>query len=133
MTDNVVKIADLQFSRKAWSSKECLHRNISLDRNGGVVKCLDCNESLSAFWALSELVTRYEATLLYLENAKKEVSELQEKNLSLKAAKIVEQAWRSKTMVPTCPHCTKAIFPTDGFGLSLANKEFEVYKRRKNT
>lgn len=133
MTDNVVKIADLQFSRKAWSAKECPHKNISLDRHGGSVKCLDCNDSLSPFWVLSELVAKHEAALLYLERAKKEVSELQEKNLSLKAAKIVEKAWRSKTMVPTCPHCTKAIFPTDGFGLSLANKEFEVYKRRKNT
>lgn len=52
-----------------------------------------------------------------------------EKTVELRAAQKVEKAWRSRTMVPTCPHCAEAIFPEDGLGSGMANRELALRRR----
>jgi hypothetical protein len=45
------------------------------------------------------------------------------------AAQVVESAWRSRSMVPVCPHCSEAIFATDGLGRSQVNKQMAERRR----
>lgn len=60
----------------------------------------------------------------------KEVQRLEASTVVLKAAKKVEKAWRSRSSVPTCPHCHEAIFPEDGFGGTQVNKKMAIERRK---
>ena len=55
---------------------------------------------------------------------------MEEATLHLKAAQEAEAAWRSRKMVPTCPHCREAIFAADGFGKFQMRRE--IAERRRN-
>jgi hypothetical protein len=135
MTDNVVQFADLQFraKQKRWPSEKdrCEHKRLMLDDNGEIVTCEDCKQQVGAYWALRHMVDVWGQ---HAESAKRNAASLQERieaNVSLLAAQRVEKAWRSRKMVPTCPHCSDPIFPDDGFGGSMISRE--IAERRRAT
>jgi hypothetical protein len=121
-TDNVLNIGDLSVWRKRGASShypaigECKHLNLTYDDHGEIITCKDCKKQLGAFWAFKHLSNNYGAYMQSLKNRAEQVRIREEKGLILKAAQEIERAWRSRTMVPACPHCKKAIMPTDKFG-----------------
>jgi|GEM_PF-2275706 len=111
-----------EFSRKRGWVGDCPHINIIMDDVGEVVTCKDCGKQISAFWALQRFYREYSAFTGSLKARAEQVKLREEKGLVLKSAQEIEKAWRSRTMVPACPHCRKAILPTDGFGGLMYNK-----------
>ena len=126
--DNLITLGDLDFWRKRsreFISKptgECQHRALEADDEGEILTCKTCGKQVSAYWAFMRFMKEYKIYKEKLENKAKELHAREEKGLRLKAAQKIEEAWRSRTMVPACPHCRKAIMPGDGFGGLMYNK-----------
>lgn len=129
---NVVNIGDVRITRqhRTYSrSAECEHLHLTLHENGGVVECDDCKKTLSAYWALTMMAERYGTAFDKVLRGQQRLEEAKAKDISLLAAQKVEKAWRSRSMVPTCPHCHEAIFPQDGFGGSAINRAMAIRRR----
>ena len=132
MPDNVIHIGDYRFTHKRDllpQKDACEHINTTLDDNGELVLCNDCGAHLSAYWVLKRMLSEYSRGANRLRNATNDLNSLREKNISLLSARKVEKTWRNRTMIPSCPHCHAGIFPTDGFGGSMVNKEIERRRR----
>ena len=66
-----------------------------------------------------------------MERERDKLIELQKQTVVHKAAIILQNAWRKKKMVPSCPHCDRGIFPEDELGRSTVSKELELARRKK--
>jgi len=126
---NVIQFADLQIARLKDDYKRrvegCQHRHIQLDDVGQVVKCMDCEKQVSAYWALSMLAADWKSQVSRLQREKDDAKAASEVSLHLKAAKQVESVWRSRNQLPCCPHCARGIDPADGLGSATVSKVFE--------
>jgi ribosomal protein S27E len=129
----VIQFGDLSLRRAERLSRldadRCKHHNITLDDNGGIVTCDDCGKQLSAFWVLQMMTDQYEAAWRKVRAASERVNSEASQSLHLRAAAKVEKAWRSRTMVPICPHCSEAILPSDGLGGAQVNREIAMARR----
>lgn len=130
---NVIQIEDMRLTRaeRSWSSTErkCKHLNLTMDEDGDIVTCDDCKMQVSAFWALQMLSDHYQRAFAKLQRRYTEQAKVEQTTIHTKAALQVEAAWRSRTMVPTCPNCREPIFATDGFGRSSMSKEIAERRR----
>lgn len=132
----IYNFADFQIERRSdrhgWTcsfagtqSEECPHLHLLFDENGHTVECKDCGKEVSAWWAFMSIVERYEHEWERINTAKAEVAKAEARILTHKAAIAVEDAWRRRKYIPTCPHCKKPILPGENFGAlgGFANRE----------
>lgn len=128
MDFKVIEIGSAKFKRS--HKNNCNHRGtLEYDPNAETVTCVKCELILNNFKAFMILVEAYGQDK---ENRMREIQrleQLKEETLIFRAAKRIESAWRSRDMVPVCPHCLAAIFPEDGFGGSMTNKKMEIKRR----
>lgn len=131
---DLVKIGDFSLARKNRSGYtpigECAHKHLTLNDTGDVVSCTDCKTQVSPYWALTMLADEYARQWKKLQDGKMALEEAKTKDIHLLAAQVVEKAWRSRSMVPSCPHCHRGIFPQDGFGKGMINKDIENRRRK---
>lgn len=134
-TDNVVEIGELRLARiksdYLRTREGCQHHRLEMDEVGQTVMCLDCKVQVSAYWALEKLRGFWQD---HSKKYKRELAAAQEERgavLHLTAAKKVEAVWRSKTMVPSCPHCSRGIFPHDNLGGATVQRKFEEGLRER--
>jgi len=128
----IIQIGKAKIERVRSGLERCRHRYFKYDPDGRTIECQDCQKILDPFDAFVELAHIWEEAYTTLENRQKELEELEarrEKGL-LRATRRVDEAWRSRSMVPVCPHCKKPIFPEDGFGTSAINKEMALEARK---
>jgi hypothetical protein len=104
------------FAGKATES--CKHRRVSMDDNGQIVNCQDCEKQVSPYWFLRDFFERYDGQREKLEARMREVEEAEKRTVTHRAALIVAEAWRRRKFLPACPHCHHTISPEDGFGKS---------------
>lgn len=129
---NVIDIEELRFTRDkriVRPREECEHKHMTMDDHGQFVRCDDCKVQLSPFWVLSRMLDQYERALSKIAGREQRQSEAERRTVHLRAAQIVERAWRSHTTVPTCPHCGEGIRATDGFGHSAINRSIDERRR----
>lgn len=119
---NIIQICE--FTVKTGNSKSrayrenvCLHHRLELDDNGNIVICLDCKKQIDPYFALSMMINSFDRLRDNLAKKELELSSLESQKLHFIAAKALESAWRSKTTLPTCPHCNQAIEQTAKFGV----------------
>lgn len=106
--------------------KKCHHRSLTFDEEGQVITCEDCKMQVTAWWAFLSLTKRFADIQKRTQDDCDRVEALKARNLTHKAAIAVEDAWRGRKMIPTCPHCSKPILPQDGFGGSRTNREMSL-------
>lgn len=126
----IIKIGEGKFEQ-IWRAR-CPHRHLLIDRNNETIECKDCKAPMSPFKAFTILIQEWEGAQADLKCRREELEELEqrrEKGL-LKATQNVDRAWRSRGMVPVCPHCRQAIFPDDGFGNSRMNRTMAIEARK---
>lgn len=130
---NVIHIDEMRLTKqhrhRFGRDAGCKHLHLTMDDEGDIVKCDDCGMQVSAFWALKMLSEFYERAMSKLASRERSQAVVEQKTIHLKAAQAVEKAWRSRTMVPTCPHCGEGIAATDGFGRSAINKMIDERRR----
>jgi hypothetical protein len=135
---SVVQIAEWRFRKERrgyWAVGEkakCEHHKLTLDPHGLTIRCDDCKLQLSAYWVLERMLATYRRLWDELRSAQERHQRRVMADIGLRAARDVEKAWRSRKMVPTCPHCHRGVFAADGFGSSMVSKEIELARRRKS-
>ncbi|MDD2730390.1 hypothetical protein [Malikia sp.] len=131
---SVIEIGALRIQREQVQAINgklvCRHNSLSLNREGHVIRCKDCGDQVEPFWAFEKLVESYnEAQQKFAREVARHREEMA-KGVATKAARRVEEAWRSRSMVPTCPHCNEAIFAEDGFGGAAVNRDLAMRRRQ---
>jgi len=130
---NVIQIGEFALTRNRdrnfQKNGECRHRHITCDDVGEIVTCNDCGKQVSAYWALGYFSQVWESEMQKIEAAKRVLAEERAKSVHLLAAQKVERAWRSRGMVPSCPHCGRGILASDGLGSTQVNKAIELRRR----
>ena len=96
--------------------KECAHKRLQYVEHGELLLCLDCEKQISAVWALRMYFTQYLHEKERLEAERAQLDADAAKLIVHRAALRVQDAWRRRKYLPTCPHCWKPIEPTDRFG-----------------
>jgi len=130
MDESVINIADLRIARRRRDLlKDCPHRHLVLLDHGEIVKCKDCDQQLTPYWALKTMFKAWNLSQQKLTEQFKELQDAKQAQLHTIAAKKVAEAWRSRTMVPSCPHCHRGILSSDGFGNNRVSKRGELALR----
>lgn len=130
MCAQVVEIGDFRLKRERHKTLDgCQHKHLTLSDEGEFVTCEDCQKQVGNYAALRMLVERWALLQDRADSQRAAITEAASKTVGLRAAQRVEKAWRSRSMVPSCPHCNEAIFPGDGFGRSMVNKEIATRRR----
>lgn len=128
---NIIEIGELRIKRERRNTFEgCQHKNFTVDPNGDTVICNDCQKQIGSHFALVLLIENWDKEVKKLEAKQARHAEELTKSVSLRAAQRVESVWRSRTMVPMCPHCSEAIFPEDNLGGSATNREMAIRRRQ---
>lgn len=111
----VVDIGDLRvargLSRRPHSA--CKHSNLVFDTHERRIWCKDCEHDVESFDAFAGLVEQYSRAVDNLNRRSEAVVAAEKHALRSLAAKAVDEAWRSRNMVPACPHCGQGLFPED--------------------
>ena len=124
----VVDIGDLRVARgrtrREYST--CKHLALVYDTTERRVWCSDCETDVESFDAFMGLVERHAAFDARIERYR----EAEKHTITSRAAKRMDEAWRSRKLAPQCPHCRAAILPEDvADGVPMVNKEMEVRRR----
>lgn len=124
----VVDIGDLRVARGLTRRpiSTCKHSRLVYDQTERRVYCEDCERDIEPFDAFLQLVERHHHLQAKAERIRREA----EHTITSRAAKRMDEAWRSHKMAPCCPHCKAVILPQDVVdGVSMTNKEWELKRR----
>lgn len=131
----VVDIGDLRvargLSRRPFSS--CRHPRLHYDKTERRVWCPDCEQNIDAFDAFEQIVGQFDRASKDIRGREAKVSEVEGFQARSLAAKAMDEAWRKRSMVPACPHCSRGLMPEDfAKGVtSWVGREIEVARRKK--
>jgi hypothetical protein len=128
----VVDIGDLRVARgkSRRPQSACTHVNMVYDRHERRVWCEDCESEVEPFDAFELLVSHYSGAMDRLKRREQAVKDAESHAVRQRATKALDKAWRSRTMVPACPHCGDGLFPEDFLsGLSRLGKDYARAKR----
>lgn len=123
----VVDIGDLRVARGMTRrpTSSCRHRSLVYDGKERRVWCKDCEQTIEAFDAFLLLVERYDSAAKNIETRRERLKEAEQFQARSLAAKEIDKAWRSRNMVPACPHCRNGLFPEDfRSGVAMVDKDF---------
>ena len=130
---DIVQVGDFSIARKGridrFDPKACRHIRVEQNDHGETVTCRDCGVQVSAYWALNALADFWKEHERKYSAAVRKLNEDKAAKLHLIAARVVEKAWRSHSMVPCCPHCGEGINAKDGFGETLVSKRIDEARR----
>lgn len=123
----VIDIGDVRvargLTRRAHSS--CPHRQMMYDQNERRIWCRDCEREIEPFDGFRILVEQYDKAHHSLKRRETQVLEAEKFQLRSIAAKKMDEAWRSRNMVPACPHCSHGLFPENfKSGMSMMSREY---------
>jgi hypothetical protein len=132
----VVDIGDLRvargLSRRPHSS--CEHKTMVYDQNERRIWCEDCEKNVEAFDAFVSLVEWHSKAANRIKERLNRVAEAEKNTVRSLAAKAMDEVWRSRNMVPACPHCGQGLFPENfKHGCSSLSREYaeQIAKFRK--
>ena len=127
---NVVRITALQARYGSKRSCQCRNPRLEVDVDAKEVLCRECKRRIDPFDALVILCDHEHQIYAETEALLEERKRLLNWRPHLLAAKAVENALRSRTMVPTCPHCMEALFPSDFQHMSATNRALAETRRQ---
>jgi hypothetical protein len=130
----VVDIGDLRVARglARRPHSACKHLRLVYDQRERRVFCSDCETDVNAFDAFMLVAERAAAHWESLNRRAEQVKEAEQFAVRSRAAKVMDEAWRSRSMFPCCPHCRRGIAPDDvANGVSKIGKKFEMTRRER--
>jgi hypothetical protein len=131
----VVQIEDLRIARGMTRrpASSCRHKKLVYDEKERRVWCSDCEAEVEPFDALVGIVEVFSGGMSSLQRRRRELDEAEKFQLRSRAAKVMDEAWRSTKMAPLCPHCKTAILPEDVAGGVASTSKALVAAARKRT
>lgn len=131
---NVVDIGDIRVARGMTRrpASACTHRRMVYDQKERRIWCQDCEREVESFDAFLILTEYHAAAVKDLQKRAAALKEAEEHKLRTIAAKEMDKAWQSRTMVPSCPSCGHGLFPEDfRAGPGMTGKEYAEAMRAK--
>lgn len=131
----VVQIEDLRVARGMTRrpASSCRHKKLVYDDKERRIWCSDCEAEVEPFDAFVGIVEVFSAGMSSLQRRRRELDEAEKFQLRSRAAKVMDDAWRSTKMAPLCPHCNTAILPEDvAAGVASASKALVAAARKRN-
>lgn len=127
----VVDIGDARvargMSRRPYSV--CKHKMMIYDQKERRIWCKECEADVEHFDAFLILVAQFSSAAAEIQRRHEKVAEAERINITRIAAKNMEKAFRSRNMVPMCPHCTAGIFPEETAQLGMVGRDYETARR----
>jgi hypothetical protein len=130
----VVQIEDLRVARGMTRrpASTCRHKKMVYDDKERRVWCSDCEAEVEAFDAFIGIVEVFSAGMNSLKRRRSELDEAEKFQIRSRAAKVMDDAWRSTKMAPLCPHCMTAILPEDvSGGIAKTSKALVLAARKR--
>lgn len=130
----VVDIGDLRIARGMTRRPftACHHPRLFYDQNERRIWCRDCETDVEAFDAFKLLIENYSYALDEIKRDRTALDEALKFSIISIAAKKIDEAWRSKNMVPACPTCGHGLFPEQfKSGLTMLGKDYATAKLNK--
>lgn len=108
---NVVQIGDLRTARGEVRRKhsQCEHLSVIYSVNERRVYCTDCEQDVEPFDAFLMLVRRHD----FYEKRIEELRAIEAETIISRATKKIDKMYRSRSLIPACPHCKQGILPMD--------------------
>lgn len=129
----VIDIGDVRvargFSRRPYSA--CRHRSLVYDANERRIWCKDCEQDIEPFDGFRIVAEQATAFSDAMDRREQAVEKAEAHSLISRAAKAVDDAWRSRKIAPCCPHCAKPILPEDFAGGVRSGSSVELERRRR--
>lgn len=133
---NVVQIEDLRVARGMTRrpKSSCRHKKLVYDEKERRVWCSECEAEVEPFDAFLGLVEVFSAGMSSIQRRRSDLDEAEKFQIRSRAAKVMDEAWRSTKMAPLCPHCKVAILPEDVVGgVSSTSKALVVAARKRKS
>jgi hypothetical protein len=130
----VVDIGDLRVARGMTRRPHsaCRHLRVLYDINERRIWCKDCETTVDPFDAFKNLVEWHFSALAGLEQRETRLKEAEQFQVRSLAAKEIDKAWRSRTMIPCCPHCHGGLFPEDfKGGVAMIGRDFAAARQKR--
>lgn len=130
----VVQIEDIRVARGMTRRplSTCTHRKMVYDDKERRIWCSDCETEVEAFDAFIQLVEKFSAASGRINRRAAELAEAEKFQIRSRAAKVMDDAWRSTKTAPLCPHCNAAILPEDVVGgVAKASKAIVIAARKR--
>lgn len=118
-----------KLSEIAEKVAECEHSKLIYLEHGKILKCEGCGDQVDIAWAFIRFVEQYRQMLDGLEFKRRSLEADIQRGVTLRAAQKIEDAWRRRRTVPSCPHCHKAILPDHSFGNNGVGSSTETAKQ----
>lgn len=132
----VVQIEDLRVARGLTRrpGSSCKHKQLVYDDKERRIWCSDCEAEVEPFDAFTGIVEVFSAGMNSLKRRRSELGEAEKFQIRSRAAKVMDEAWRSTKMAPLCPHCMTAILPEDvASGVSSTSKALAIAARKRKS
>jgi Zn finger protein HypA/HybF involved in hydrogenase expression len=130
----VVTIEDIRvargLTRRPMSS--CRHKQLVYDDKERRIWCQDCESQVESFDAFVQLCGVFQSAKSDIDRRRERLAEAESFQIRSRAAKVMDDVWRSKNMAPLCPHCHSAIMPEDVVkGIARASKSLIIASRKR--
>lgn len=110
--DLTAKVVDIRSVKPSRS--DCRHeKGFVVDPQQGIVQCAACDENVSALYALIQVARQEEAMKRRWQRLTNKIQEAADYVPRLRAVKRLERTWSGRKMLPTCPHCRRAVRAED--------------------
>lgn len=132
----VVQIEDLRVARGMTRrpASSCRHKKLVYDEKERRVWCSDCEAEIEPFDAFVGIVEVFSGGMSSLQRRRRELDEAEKFQIRSRAAKVMDEAWRSTKMAPLCPHCNTAILPEDvAGGVASTSKSLVAAARKRKS
>jgi hypothetical protein len=128
----IVQIEDIRIARGLTRRplSSCKHRQLVYDDQERRIWCKDCESEIESFDAFIQLCAVFQKASANIDRRREELAEVEKFQIRSRAAKVMDEAWRSHATVPLCPHCQEAILPEDVAG-GVARTGKDLVKKRR--
>ncbi|MEF2073507.1 hypothetical protein [Consotaella aegiceratis] len=130
----VVDIGDIRVARGLTRrpASSCKHHRVNYDSRERRIWCKDCERDVDAFDAFLLLVEYFDREKARLDSREQRLKEAEAFQARSIAAKEIDKAWRSRTMVPCCPACGQGLFPEDfKSGVAMLGRDYAEARRKR--
>lgn len=132
LPDKVVRIDILRVNWNCEKICQCHNPHYVLDVAKRAVYCDDCKATIDPFEALVRLASSYSRASDQVERLLEQRRQIEKYRPHLVVIKRLEEMYRGRRMVPTCPECHQPFDLSDLLGAVWTNRAFLRAKRGGN-
>lgn len=129
LPDKIIPISFLRKNHDKNKKCTCVNRKFEIDTQNKEVCCVECGTIVNPYDALLDISEHYEQINREVQRLLDQRKEILNWQPHLLAVRDLERIYRSKDMIPCCPHCGRGIEAKE-FTTRMVNRKYEQERRR---